>query len=131
MDGARKTGNYETAMPDWRARPMRGESHAVDQDASIIRDEKVIQNDTDVDIGSLEIKRRPASYFIMKCNNDKNMSISFERNIWATTRGNEKRLNRAFNESDEVFLIFSVQGSGHFQGNSTYCHIYTKKSKKL
>jgi len=52
----------------------------------------------------------------MKCNNEKNLAISFERNIWATTKSNEKRLNRAFNISDEVFLIFSIQGSGHFQG---------------
>lgn len=63
-----------------------------------------------------EVKRRARSYFIMKCNNEKNLPISFERNIWATTKSNEKRLNRAFNISDEVFLIFSIQGSGHFQG---------------
>ena len=52
----------------------------------------------------------------MKCNNDKNMGISFERNIWATTKVNEKRLNRAYNNSDKLYLIFSIQGSGHFQG---------------
>lgn len=44
------------------------------------------------------------------------MGISFERNIWATTKGNEKRLRHAYNTCDEVFLIFSIQGSGHFQG---------------
>ena len=63
-----------------------------------------------------EGKRRARSYFIMKCNNEKNMQISFDRNIWATTKSNEKRLNRAFSISDQVFLIFSIQGSGHFQG---------------
>ena len=64
----------------------------------------------------LEGKRREKSFFIMKCNNEKNMSISFNRGIWATTKSNEKRLARAFKESDQVFLIFSVQGSGRFQG---------------
>jgi len=29
---------------------------------------------------------------------------------------NEKRLHRAFKESEQVFLVFSVQGSGRFQG---------------
>lgn len=61
-------------------------------------------------------ERRPRSYFILKCNNEKNMTISFQRSIWATTKSNEKRLHRAFNDSDEVLLIFSVQGSGRFQG---------------
>ncbi|XP_047132909.1 3'-5' RNA helicase YTHDC2 isoform X1 [Hydra vulgaris] len=115
-EGLRKTGNYEIAIPDWRTRQTRGKKVVADQDDSVLRDEKGVQINTENEAGCSEVKRRPASYFIMKCNNDKNMSISFERNIWATTRGNEKRLNRAFNESDEVFLIFSVQGSGHFQG---------------
>ena len=61
-------------------------------------------------------KRRERSFFILKCNNEKNMAISFNRNIWATTKSNEKRLARAFNDSEEVLLVFSVQGSGRFQG---------------
>ncbi|XP_057292313.1 3'-5' RNA helicase YTHDC2-like [Hydractinia symbiolongicarpus] len=79
-------------------------------------DEKSSDND---DAGSEEIgeqKRRSKRFFILKCNNDRNMTISFERNIWATTKNNEKKLDRAFRESDSVYLIFSVQGSGHFQG---------------
>jgi len=63
-----------------------------------------------------EAKIKSRSYFILKCNNEKNMAISFDRNIWATTKSNEKRLHRAFKESEQVFLVFSVQGSGRFQG---------------
>ena len=55
-------------------------------------------------------------YFIVKCNNEKNLEISMNKGIWATTKGNEKKLDRAFHESEDVFLIFSIQGSGHFQG---------------
>ena len=74
------------------------------------------EGDNDTAAPCKEGKRRARSYFIMKCNNEKNLQISFDRNIWATTKSNEKRLNRAFNISDQVFLIFSIQGSGHFQG---------------
>ncbi|TRY87943.1 hypothetical protein DNTS_005233 [Danionella cerebrum] len=59
-------------------------------------------------------------YFIMKSSNMWNIEVSQQRGIWSTTTSNESKLNRAFREAQEgggaVFLIFSVQGSGHFQG---------------
>ncbi|XP_029204296.2 3'-5' RNA helicase YTHDC2-like [Acropora millepora] len=65
-------------------------------------------------------QQRDARYFIMKCNNQRNLDISMAKGIWATTLANEKKLNRAFKETKLVVLIFSVQGSGHFQG---YAHM--------
>ncbi|XP_021236431.1 probable ATP-dependent RNA helicase YTHDC2 isoform X1 [Numida meleagris] len=58
----------------------------------------------------------PVRYFIMKSSNLQNLDISQEKGIWSTTPSNEQKLNRAFWESSLVYLIFSVQGSGHFQG---------------
>ncbi|XP_076867546.1 3'-5' RNA helicase YTHDC2 isoform X2 [Brachyhypopomus gauderio] len=58
----------------------------------------------------------PVRYFIMKSSNLRNIEMSQQRGIWSTTPSNEPKLNRAFRESAAVFLIFSVQGSGHFQG---------------
>ncbi|XP_029025572.1 3'-5' RNA helicase YTHDC2 isoform X2 [Betta splendens] len=55
-------------------------------------------------------------YFIMKSSNVRNIEISQQKGIWSTTPNNETRLAKAFLESDLVILIFSVQGSGHFQG---------------
>ncbi|XP_068103375.1 3'-5' RNA helicase YTHDC2 isoform X2 [Hyperolius riggenbachi] len=55
-------------------------------------------------------------YFIMKSNNPRNLEISQQKGIWSTTPSNERKLNRAFWESSAVYLVFSVQGSGHFQG---------------
>ncbi|XP_063065850.1 3'-5' RNA helicase YTHDC2 [Engraulis encrasicolus] len=55
-------------------------------------------------------------YFIMKSSNLRNIDLSQQRGIWSTTPSNEMKLNRAFNEANLVILIFSVQGSGHFQG---------------
>lgn len=55
-------------------------------------------------------------YFIVKCNNYKNLEIAMSRGIWATTRSNEKKLDRAYREGATVYLIFSIQGSGSFQG---------------
>ncbi|KAM4710439.1 3'-5' RNA helicase YTHDC2 [Discoglossus pictus] len=55
-------------------------------------------------------------YFIMKSSNLRNLEISQQKGIWSTTPSNERKLNRAFWESSMVYLVFSVQGSGHFQG---------------
>ncbi|KAL2100516.1 hypothetical protein ACEWY4_004910 [Coilia grayii] len=62
---------------------------------------------------------RPVSavrYFIMKSSNLRNIELSQQRGIWSTTPSNELKLNRAFHDATTVFLVFSVQGSGHFQG---------------
>ncbi|XP_074669561.1 3'-5' RNA helicase YTHDC2 isoform X2 [Strix aluco] len=58
----------------------------------------------------------PVRYFIMKSSNLQNIDISQQKGIWSTMPSNERKLNRAFWESSVVYLIFSVQGSGHFQG---------------
>ncbi|XP_062370044.1 3'-5' RNA helicase YTHDC2-like isoform X3 [Cinclus cinclus] len=58
----------------------------------------------------------PVRYFIMKSSNLQNIEISQQKGIWSTTPNNERKLNGAFWESSMVYLIFSVQGSGHFQG---------------
>ncbi|EDL84747.1 similar to YTH domain containing 2 (predicted) [Rattus norvegicus] len=60
----------------------------------------------------------PIRYFIMKSSNLRNLEISQQKGIWSTTPSNERKLNRAFWESSMVYLVFSVQGSGHFQGFS-------------
>merc|ERR1719300_2267293 len=52
----------------------------------------------------------------MKCNNQKNLEISQSKGIWATSAANEKKINSSFQDGKTVYLIFSVQGSGHFQG---------------
>ncbi|NXT41994.1 YTDC2 helicase, partial [Pelecanoides urinatrix] len=58
----------------------------------------------------------PVRYFIMKSGNLQNIDISQQKGIWSTMPSNEQKLNRAFWESSMVYLIFFVQGSGHFQG---------------
>ncbi|XP_068190442.1 3'-5' RNA helicase YTHDC2 isoform X2 [Antennarius striatus] len=55
-------------------------------------------------------------YFIMKSSNIKNIEISQQKGIWSTTPINESRLVKAFTDNNLVILIFSVQGSGQFQG---------------
>lgn len=55
-------------------------------------------------------------YFIMKSNSIRNIEISQQKGIWSTTPSNESKLSKAFAENKLIILVFSVQGSGQFQG---------------
>lgn len=55
-------------------------------------------------------------YFIIKAGSMKIVEASLNKGAWAFTPGTERKLSRVFKETKRVMLIFSVQGSGHFQG---------------
>ncbi|XP_041666905.1 3'-5' RNA helicase YTHDC2 [Cheilinus undulatus] len=67
-------------------------------------------------------------YFIMKSSNMRNIEISQQRGIWSTTPSNETKLNRAFMDHSIIILIFSVQGSGHFQGYARMTSAVSRES---
>ncbi|XP_012707270.2 3'-5' RNA helicase YTHDC2 isoform X1 [Fundulus heteroclitus] len=66
------------------------------------------------------VSQKPAlssvRYFIMKSNSIRNIEISQQKGIWSTTPSNETKLTQAFLANSFIILVFSVQGSGHFQG---------------
>ncbi|KJP89700.1 hypothetical protein AK88_00660 [Plasmodium fragile] len=66
-------------------------------------------------INSLYTSAR-TKFFLIKSSSDKNISISLNFNIWATTPKNEHKFVPAFTENDYVILIFSVNGSSKFCG---------------
>ncbi|XP_059214340.1 3'-5' RNA helicase YTHDC2 isoform X2 [Centropristis striata] len=67
-------------------------------------------------------------YFIMKSSNVRNIEISQQKGIWSTTPSNETKLNKAFLETNLIILIFSVQGSGHFQGYARMTSVISQES---
>ncbi|XP_075935608.1 3'-5' RNA helicase YTHDC2 isoform X1 [Anarhichas minor] len=67
-------------------------------------------------------------YFIMKSSNVRNIDISQQKGIWSTTLSNETKLTKAFLEKNTIILIFSVQGSGHFQGYARMTSVISQES---
>ncbi|KAM9338343.1 3'-5' RNA helicase YTHDC2 [Symphorus nematophorus] len=67
-------------------------------------------------------------YFIMKSSNIRNIEISQQKGIWSTTPSNEAKLTKAFLEKNLIILIFSVQGSGHFQGYARMASVISLES---
>ncbi|KAL3477841.1 YT521-B-like domain-containing protein [Aspergillus californicus] len=55
-------------------------------------------------------------YFILKSLTVEDLGISWQSGIWATQTHNEKSLNRAFENADNVYLIFSANKSGEYYG---------------
>lgn len=59
---------------------------------------------------------RDARFFMVKSSVAENIDISKERGVWSTPPANEGRFNKAFRESRNVLMIFSVKESGKFCG---------------
>ncbi|XP_072227665.1 3'-5' RNA helicase YTHDC2 isoform X2 [Leuresthes tenuis] len=67
-------------------------------------------------------------YFVMKSSNIRNLEISQQKGIWSTTPINESKLTKAFLGNSLIILIFSVQGSGHFQGYARMTSVISQDS---
>ena len=65
---------------------------------------------------SEEGRSHSTRYFIIKSLSHHNIQMSIEKGIWATQVMNEPILEEAFQNSERVILIFSVNMSGYFQG---------------
>ncbi|XP_013779316.1 probable ATP-dependent RNA helicase YTHDC2 isoform X2 [Limulus polyphemus] len=55
-------------------------------------------------------------YFIIKASSLRAIDVSVANGIWAFTPSTERKLLWALKDGKEVCLVFSAQGSGHFQG---------------
>lgn len=55
-------------------------------------------------------------YFIVKSLTAQDLEASVRNNIWATQSHNEEILNKAYDQADNVYLIFSANKSGEYFG---------------
>jgi len=63
-----------------------------------------------------DVVHAPTRFFVIKASSQKAIEVSLSRGLWAFMISTERKIVKAMKESKTVFLIFSVQGSGHFQG---------------
>ncbi|KAK4742766.1 hypothetical protein SAY87_000767 [Trapa incisa] len=66
--------------------------------------------------GPFPLPQGVSRYFIVKSCNRENLEVSVQQGVWATQRSNEAKLNEAFDSTENVILIFSVNRTRHFQG---------------
>jgi len=59
---------------------------------------------------------RDARFFLVKSSVSENVDLSKVRGVWSTPPANEGRFNKAFRESRNVIMIYSVKESGRFCG---------------
>lgn len=66
-----------------------------------------------------DLNPKSARFFVIKSYSEDDIHRSIKYNIWCSTEHGNKRLNEAFREREgkgPVYLMFSVNGSGHFCG---------------
>lgn len=64
-------------------------------------------------------KKGDVRFFVIKSYNEGDVCASFRHKVWSSTQLGNKRLSNAFQnkgKTDKIFLLFSVNGSGHFCG---------------
>jgi hypothetical protein len=57
-----------------------------------------------------------ARYFMIKSSNEDNIRIAKEKEIWATTFINQRKLKEAFDEGPNVLLFFRANNSNNLLG---------------
>lgn len=55
-------------------------------------------------------------FYVMKCTQQKTLDTSISTGTWFMTAASAKKLNKAFQDGKTVYLVFSINSSGHFQG---------------
>ncbi|KAI9888549.1 MAG: hypothetical protein M1814_006819 [Vezdaea aestivalis] len=69
-----------------------------------------------MDSAVLKLSQNGNRFFIIKCFDEANIQTALREEIWTTQTKNESELQRAYRESRNVILIFSVNASKAFQG---------------
>ena len=62
-------------------------------------------------------------YFIIKATQLSALDVSMDTGLWQFGNQTEKKVNRSVKNGSETLLVFSVQGSGHFQGYARFTGI--------
>lgn len=74
---------------------------------------------SDKNPGELTINTSNARFFVIKSYAEDDIHRSIKYNIWTSTEHGNRRLDQAFREQKSkggIYLLFSVNGSGHFCG---------------
>jgi hypothetical protein len=66
----------------------------------------------------------------MKVANVKMLQTSEQKGVWATSTSIERKIAAAFADGKVIFLIFSVHGSGHFQGFARVTDVISSASSR-
>ncbi|KAF4630656.1 hypothetical protein G7Y89_g7482 [Cudoniella acicularis] len=77
--------------------------------------------ESSVETGKMQADTEPTSlakdkFFIVKSLTVEDLELSVRNGIWATQSHNEEALNKAYQNADNVFLIFSANKSGEYFG---------------
>lgn len=55
-------------------------------------------------------------FYVIKAGTHRAVDVSVSTGLWALGAATDRKIQAAIREGKEVVLVFSVQGSGHFQG---------------
>ncbi|KAF2769847.1 hypothetical protein EJ03DRAFT_361710 [Teratosphaeria nubilosa] len=109
-----------TALPDGFSQSTAAQTTSDPVIVGLTRSEQKVESeisDHGVHEESVELKPKvPEKFFVVKSLTVQDLEASVKNGIWATQSHNEETLNRAYEEADSVYLIFSANKSGEYFG---------------
>lgn len=55
-------------------------------------------------------------FYVVKASSQRDVDVSLSTGLWCPGPATDRKMHWALKEGKEIMIIFSVQGSGHFQG---------------
>ncbi|CAH7686696.1 YT521-B-like domain-domain-containing protein [Phakopsora pachyrhizi] len=117
LDGGGSLLNFTNSVSGSYVKPIVDATHG--QATPISADVQELARLKGYNPAQFNLQPKNARFFVIKSYTEEDVHKSLKYEIWASTTLGNRRLDRAFNESSElgpIYLLFSVNGSGHFCG---------------
>ncbi len=121
QQNASNSGRWDRQNANGQAESSGGESGMPKDSSKLLRELWAKNNFNPKDL-NLDFKN--AKFFIIKSYSEDDIFRSIKYSIWTSTEHGNRRLNEAYKEQQKsgggpIYMLFSVNGSGHFCGIAT------------
>ena len=109
-------GMFDRLQMPYRVKRLNGPSSGTPETSGVVEQLQAAHN---YNPKEFDITPTSARFFVIKSYSEEDIHRSIKYGIWCSTEYGNKRLDAAYRERDgngQVYLFFSVNGSGHFCG---------------
>jgi hypothetical protein len=115
---------YSSKYTAYKEKPTVFQSGTLPQPSPVISEQKSLERNSTMffpgNAENVENVDTSTKYFVIKATNSFALEFSLKKGLWQFGNQTERRLLKAIKSRYSVILIFSVQGSSHFQGFASY-----------
>jgi len=115
---------YSSKYTAYKEKQTAFHSRTLAQPSPVISEQKSLERNSrnffPGNADNIENVDSSTKYFVIKATNSFALEFSLKKGLWQFGNQTERRLLKAIKSGYSVILVFSVQGSSHFQGFASY-----------